>query len=395
MIGKDIFNLQKEQILSFKEPDTNVTKIKVLGVGGGGGNAVYRMMMKQMKGAEFFVINTDLQVLKLMSSDKLYKIQIGSKITKGLGAGANPEKGRKAALEDKDKIVEILQNTDMVFVTAGMGGGTGTGAAPVIAAIAKDMGILTIGVVTKPFSFEGSHRMRQAEEGIKELKNNVDSLIVISNQNLLNVIDKNTRLIDAFVTVDEVLRQGVQGISDLIVSPGIVNRDFNDVKTIMKDKGDAIMGIGYGKGDKRAADAAYRAIQNHLLEIKITGAKNILVNITGSSDMKLYEINEAVSIIEQQAGSDENILFGTSIDEDLKDVIKVTVVATGFDENTITTERIKVAETAMPAARAAVSVAAGQPRIAVNAGQRSPFGDYQPMTQPRRQEDLYKAPTIK
>ncbi|HPN29918.1 MAG TPA: cell division protein FtsZ [bacterium] len=319
-------------MLNFKDPDnTNVTNIKVIGVGGGGGNAVHRMLMRQVKGIDFIVSNTDLQVLKNMSADKIQRIQIGSKLTKGLGAGANPEIGRRAALEDKDQIQAVLNGADMVFVTAGMGGGTGTGAAPVIAAISKEMNILTVGVVTKPFAFEGSRRMRQAEEGIEELRESVDSLIIIPNQNLLKIIDKDTPLIEAFSAADEVLRQGVQGISDLIVSPGLVNVDFADVKTIMRGQGEAIMGIGYGQGDTRALDAARQAIQSPLLDTTISGARGILVNITGSQDIKLHEINSAVSIIQQEAAEDVNIIFGTSIDETMKEMIKISVIATGFD----------------------------------------------------------------
>ncbi|MBP7654663.1 cell division protein FtsZ [Candidatus Dependentiae bacterium] len=319
-------------MLNFKESDNhNVTNIKVIGVGGGGGNAVHRMLMRQVKGIDFIVANTDLQVLKLIPADKIQRIQIGSKLTKGLGAGANPEIGRRAALEDKDQVQAVLNGADMVFVTAGMGGGTGTGAAPVIASISKEMNILTVGVVTKPFVFEGSKRMRQAEEGIEELRENVDSLIIIPNQNLLKIIDKDTPLMEAFSTADEVLRQGVQGISDLIVSPGLVNVDFADVKSIMKGQGEAIMGIGYGQGDTRALDAARQAIQSPLLDTTISGARGILVNITGSSDIKLHEINSAISIIQQEAAEDVNIIFGTSIDETMKEMIKISVIATGFD----------------------------------------------------------------
>lgn len=308
-------------------------QIKVIGCGGGGNNAVNRMIKEGLKNVEFIAINTDKQALMLSQASQ--KIQIGEKLTKGLGAGANPEIGAKAAEESKEEIAQAMKGADMIFITAGMGGGTGTGAAPLIAEIAKSMGILTVGVVTKPFPFEGKRRMLHAEQGICRLKEKVDTLVTIPNERLLGIVDKKTSLVESFKFADDVLRQGVQGISDLITIPGLVNLDFADVKTIMQDKGLAHMGVGHGNGDSRAQDAAKQAISSPLLETSIVGATGVLLNITGGSDLGLLEINEAAEIVQQAADPDANIIFGAVINENLKNEIKITVIATGFDsENT-------------------------------------------------------------
>lgn len=313
--------------------------IKVIGVGGGGNNAVNRMITSGLKGVEFISVNTDAQALQL--SQTSVKIQIGTKLTKGLGAGANPEIGQKAAEESRDEIIKCLKGADMVFVTAGMGGGTGTGAAPLVAEVAKEMGALTVGVVTKPFTFEGRKRMIQADSGIQNLKAKVDTLITIPNDRLLQVIDKHTSIVEAFRIADDVLRQGVQGISDLIAVPGLINLDFADVKTIMKDTGSALMGIGIAAGENRAAEAARMAISSPLLETSIEGARGVLLNITGGSSLGLFEVNEAAEIIAQAADPEANIIFGAVIDERLEDEVRVTVIATGFDQKTPRRERVK------------------------------------------------------
>lgn len=304
--------------------------IKVVGVGGGGNNAVNRMITAGLKGVEFVSVNTDAQALNLSRAGQ--KVQIGTKLTKGLGAGANPEVGAKAAEESRDELLETLKGVDMVFVTAGMGGGTGTGAAPIVAEVAKELGALTVGVVTRPFTFEGRKRAMQAEKGIAELKSKVDTLITIPNDRLLQVVDKNTTIHEAFRIADDVLRQGVQGISDLIAVPGLINLDFADVKTIMKNTGSALMGIGQATGENRAADAARKAISSPLLETSIEGAKGVLLNITGGQNMTLFEVNEASEIIAEAADPEANIIFGAVIDESLKDEVRVTVIATGFDQ---------------------------------------------------------------
>ncbi|NLI69593.1 MAG: cell division protein FtsZ [Firmicutes bacterium] len=303
--------------------------IKVIGVGGGGSNAVNRMIGVGLKGVDFLAVNTDAQALYLTEAST--KIQIGEELTKGLGAGANPEIGRQAAEESQDRIREALEGADMIFITAGMGGGTGTGGAPVIAGIAKELGALTVGVVTKPFPFELRKRHEQAEEGIRRLKDEVDSLIVIPNERLLQIVEKRTPILEAFRMVDDVLRQGVQGISDLIAVPGIINLDFADVKTIMEETGTALMGVGVSNSENRAVDAAKNAITSPLLETSIEGAKGILINITGGKDLGLYEITEAADIISKQADSEANTIFGAVIDESMEDKIRVTVIATGFD----------------------------------------------------------------
>ena len=302
--------------------------IKVIGIGGGGNNAINRMIEAGVKGIEFIAVNTDAQALFLSKAEK--KIQAGEKLTKGLGAGADPEIGRKAAEENADEIRKALQGADMVFVTAGMGGGTGTGGAAIIARIAKELGALTVGVVTKPFSFEGRKRNHNAEQGIQSLREEVDSLITIPNDRLLQVVDKHTAFNDAFKIADDILRQGVQGISDLIAVPGLINCDFADVQTIMQNTGSALMGIGRSSGENRAAEAARLAISSPLLETSIEGAQGVLFNITGGSDLTLFEINEAAEIIHTAADEEANIIFGANIDENLSDEVRVTVIATGF-----------------------------------------------------------------
>ena len=303
--------------------------IKVAGVGGSGCNALNRMINAKVKGIEFIAVNTDAQAL--LNNLAPNKVQIGKETTSGLGAGADTEIGRKSAEESKDEIYEVLKGADMVFVTYGAGGGTGTGAGPMVAGIAKELGALTVGVVTKPFSFEGARRQRVAEAGIEELKDRVDTLITIPNDRLLQIIDKKTSLMDAFGIVDDVLRQGVQGISDLITLHGLINVDFADVRTIMADAGSALMGIGHGTGDNRAVEAARAAIDSPLLELSIDGAKGILFNITGGPDLSMYEIDEAAKLITEAADPDANIIFGSIIDEALAGEVKITVIATGFD----------------------------------------------------------------
>ncbi len=304
-------------------------KIKVVGVGGGGSNAVDRMINAGLQGVEFVALNTDAQALQLSNAHS--KLKLGERLTKGLGAGSNPEIGREAAEESREELSQLLDGADMVFITAGMGGGTGTGAAPIIAEIAHEQGALTVGVVTKPFSFEGRRRMSQAEVGVNALKDKVDTLIIIPNDRLLQVVEKNTSILEAFRVADDVLRQGVQGISDLITVPGLINLDFADVKTIMSDAGSALMGIGVSTGEHRAAEAATAAISSPLLEASIEGAKGVLLNITGGGDLGLFEVNEAAEIIAQAADPEANIIFGAVIDENLKDEVRVTVIATGFD----------------------------------------------------------------
>ena len=310
---------------------SDFANIKVIGVGGGGNNAVNRMVDNQIKGVQFIAVNTENQVLELSKAD--VTIQIGEKVTKGLGAGANPQVGEEAAQESREEIIKALEGADMVFVTAGMGGGTGTGAAPVVAECAKEVGALTVGVVTKPFAFEGKRRRAAAEKGIEFLTQKVDTIIVIPNDKLLQVVDKKCTITDAFSKADDVLRQGIKGISDLIQIPGLINLDFADVKTIMTEQGEALMGIGVGEGENRAADAAKMAINSPLLETSIDGAKGILLNISGSSDLSIFEVNEAAEIISDAADPDANIIFGSVIDESLGDKVQITVVATGFNSS--------------------------------------------------------------
>jgi cell division protein FtsZ len=303
-------------------------RIKVVGVGGGGSNAVNRMIQSRLKGVEFIAVNTDHQALQLSNAHK--KVRIGSKLTRGLGAGGDPERGGQAAEESREELTKLLEDCDMVFVTAGMGGGTGTGAAPAVAEIAREQGALTIGVVTKPFKFEGLKRQRAADDGIANLQGRVDTLITIPNERLMQVVDKRTPITEAFKLADDVLRQGVQGISDLIVFPGLINLDFADVKAIMSGQGAALMGIGFGNGDTRAADAARDAVASPLLETTIAGAKGILLNVTGGPDLTLYEVNEAAQLVSESADPDAQIIFGTVIDEQMKGEVKITVIATGF-----------------------------------------------------------------
>ena len=310
---------------------SDFANIKVIGVGGGGNNAVNRMVDNQIKGVQFLAVNTENQVLELSKAD--VTIQIGEKVTKGLGAGANPQVGEEAAQESREEIIKALEGADMVFVTAGMGGGTGTGAAPIVAECAKEVGALTVGVVTKPFAFEGKRRRAAAEKGIEFLTQKVDTIIVIPNDKLLQVVDKKCTITDAFSKADDVLRQGIKGISDLIQIPGLINLDFADVKTIMTEQGEALMGIGVGEGENRAVDAAKMAINSPLLETSIDGAKGILLNISGSSDLSIFEVNEAAEIISEAADPDANIIFGSVIDESLGDKVQITVVATGFNSS--------------------------------------------------------------
>ena len=320
-------------LLEFDIDMDNFARIKVIGVGGGGNNAVNRMIDAGLRGVDFIAVNTDKQALFLSKANT--KIQIGDKLTKGLGAGANPEIGERSANESRDEIAMAIKDADMVFVTAGMGGGTGTGGAPVIAQIAKELGILTVGVVTKPFMFEGRKRMQQAEQGVENLKEVVDTLVTIPNDRLLHIADKKTSMLEAFLIADDVLRQGVQGISDLIAVPGLINLDFADVKTIMNEKGLAHMGIGRGTGDSKAEDAANQAISSPLLETSIEGAKGVLLNITGGTDLGLQEVKTAAELIQNAADPEATMIFGAVIDENLKDEIVITVIATGFDKTPI------------------------------------------------------------
>jgi cell division protein FtsZ len=316
------------------DPPITGARIKVIGVGGGGGNAVNRMIEAGIEGIEFLVANTDLQALK--RSRAPIKIQLGGKLTKGLGAGANPEVGRNAALEDTEKIIEALEGADMVFVTTGLGGGTGTGAAPIIASLATELNALTVAVVTKPFHFEGKRRMTQSEQGLRELRECVDTVITIPNERLLHTVDRSVSLQDSFKLADDVLRQAVQGISDLITVPGLINLDFADVKAIMQGMGMALMGAGRASGENRAVNATQQAISSPLLEeASITGAKGVLINITGGLDLTLYEVNEASTIIREAADEDANIIFGAVIDESMRDEMKITVIATGFDRESV------------------------------------------------------------
>lgn len=324
--GPDIFG--KKEVLQ-QRPNVSPATIKVVGVGGGGGNAVNRMIKAGLSGVDFWLMNTDLQVLNYSTCKN--KIQLGPKLTNGLGAGGEPQIGEKAAEEAQQEITEALEGADMVFVTAGMGGGTGTGAAPVVAKIAKELGILTIGVVTKPFSFEGKRRQNQAAQGLEKLRESVDALIVIPNDKLLDVVDRRVSLQESFIVVDEVLLRGVQGISDIITIPGLINVDFADVKSVMQASGSALMGIGRGQGEGRAVDAAKTAIDSQLLETSINGASGVIVNITGGPDMTLHEVTDATNIINSAVLDDARVIIGAVVDDKIQGEIQITVIATGFE----------------------------------------------------------------
>lgn len=333
-------------MLEFDMDINSVAQIKVVGVGGAGNNAVNRMINAGLKGVEFYAVNTDNQALHMSLAPN--KIQIGEKLTKGLGSGGNPDIGKRAAEESYDDIRKVLEGADMVFVTAGMGGGTGTGAAPLVAQIARELGILTVGVVTKPFGFEGKIRKMQAEKGLIEMKEKVDTLVTIPNDRLLQIVDKKASIMEAFRVADDVLKQGVQGISDLIAVPGLVNLDFADVKTIMLSKGYAHMGIGKASGENRGSEAVKQAIHSPLLETCIEGAKSVLLNITGGTDLGIFEVNEAADLVFQSADPDANIIFGAVIDENMKDEIRITVIATGFEESAGRAFERKIEVTGLP-----------------------------------------------
>ncbi len=345
-------NKVPNRLFTFEEEGRVGAKIKVVGVGGGGCNAVNRMIQARVEGIEFIAANTDLQALERSAAP--IKLQLGGKLTKGLGAGANPDVGRAAALEDTERIIEQLEGADMVFITAGLGGGTGTGAAPIIASLSSELGALTIAVVTKPFTFEGRRRSSQADMGLKDLKDCVDTVITIPNDRLLQALDLKTPLMQAFNVCDDVLRQAVQGISDLITVPGMINLDFADVRTIMQDMGIALMGIGVGEGDNRAADAARRAISNPLLEdCQIHGAKGVIMNVTGSDSMTMHDISEAAAVLQDAADPTANIIWGVVYDQGLGEKIKITVIATGFEA--------QAAKAAMPAPGQQTTAAVGKP----------------------------------
>ncbi len=336
--------------IDFAEEAASGAVIKVIGVGGGGGNAINHMIEAGIEGVHFIAANTDLQALKMSKAP--IKIQLGAKLTKGLGAGANPEVGRQAALEDTEKILEIVEGSDMVFITTGLGGGTGTGAAPIIASLAVEVGALTVAVVTKPFHFEGRKRMLVAEQGLRELRECVDTLIAIPNERLLSVVDRTVSFRDAFKLADDVLRQAVQGISDLITIPGLINLDFADVRTVMSGMGKALMGTGHGTGENKALDAAKRAISSPLLEeTSIQGARGVLINVTGGPDITLHEINQSITLIREIAHEDANILFGAVIDENMRNEMKITVIATGFDHEAESAQAVE--PKGMPARSAA------------------------------------------
>jgi cell division protein FtsZ len=361
----------RNSVITFAESEQPVTgaKIKVVGVGGGGGNAVNRMIEAGIEGVQFLVTNTDLQALK--SSRASIKIQIGEKLTRGLGAGGDPEVGRQSALEDTEKIIEALEGSDMVFITTGLGGGTGTGAAPIIASLATELGALTVAVVTKPFRFEGRRRQRQAEQGLNELRECVDTVITIPNERLLNAVTKGTPFLESFKLADDVLRQAVQGISDIITVPGLINVDFADVKTIMAGMGMALMGTGSATGENRALEATQRAISSPLLEeASIEGAKGLLVNVTGGTDLTLFEVNEAMSIIHDSADPDANIIFGAVLNEALGDEMKITVIATGFDKAAAAAEPARPYTTATQTAPAPT---AGGPSAGPGGGSTGPL----------------------
>ena len=376
-------------MLEFETSIDSLAIIKVIGVGGGGNNTVNRMIEHGVEGIDFIAVNTDTQALNLSKAE--VKIQIGEKLARGLGAGANPEVGKKAAEESKEQIKDALQGADMVFVTAGMGGGTGTGAAPVIAQIARELGALTVGVVTRPFTFEGRKRSTQASGGVSAMKEAVDTLIVVPNDRLLEIVDKSTPMLEAFREADNVLRQGIQGISDLIAVPGLINVDFADVKTIMSNKGSALMGIGMASGENRAAEAAKKAISSPLLETPIDGAQGVLLNITGDSNLSLFEVQEAADIVANASDQDLNMIFGSVINDNLKGEIIVTVIATGFNEEVIQ------AKTTSP------SIGGQQQKTGVEVTKREPkresIREEVPIRQPRTNkvqqgDDILEIPTF-
>ncbi|WP_294156462.1 cell division protein FtsZ [uncultured Clostridium sp.] len=366
-------------MLDFEADMQELTNIKVIGCGGGGSNAVNRMIVEGLKNVEFIAINTDKQALLLSEADQ--KIQIGEKLTKGLGAGANPEIGKKAAEESREEITAAIKGANMVFITAGMGGGTGTGAAPVVAEIAKSMDILTVGVVTKPFPFEGKRRMRHAEMGIENLKEKVDTLVIIPNERLLTMADKKTTLLDSFKLADDVLRQGVQAISDLITITGVINADFADIKAVMLNKGLAHMGVGFGKGDTRAQDAVKQAISSPLLETSIDGATDVIINFTGGADLGALEVYDAADVVRESVDPDANIIVGAVIDETLSEEVRITVIATGFESETnqSTTTSGSVQEVRKPGFQETAKEEA-----AVTSTEREP----EPVSNPYEQDDL-------
>lgn len=372
-------------MLEFEMDTEQLAQIKVIGVGGGGSNAVNRMIEHDVRGVEFIAVNTDQQALRLSKAET--QLQIGEKLTRGLGAGANPDVGKKAAEESKEKIQEALQGADMVFVTAGMGGGTGTGAAPIIAEVAGEVGALTVGVVTRPFTFEGRKRTSQALNGIGAFKEKVDTMIVIPNDRLLEIVDKNTPMLEAFREADNVLRQGVQGISDLIAIPGLINLDFADVKTIMSEKGSALMGIGIAQGENRAAEAAKKAISSPLLETTIDGAKGVIMNVTGGSNLSLYEVNEAADIVSTASDQEVNMIFGSVINEELEEEMVITIIATGFNYDE---------DQKQPASSSRTKAQSARSMGTSNRGQRSE-GQSQQKQQPtfdEEEEDTLDIPTF-
>ncbi len=378
--------------MALVKPDASrIAKIKVIGVGGGGGNAVASMVEgNTIAGVEFIVVNTDAQVL--LDNTATTKLQIGEKLTRGLGVGGNPEVGSQAAEESQEKIKELLQDSDMVFITAGMGGGTGTGASPIVARLAKEVGALTVGIVTKPFAFEGARRANNAEDGIDRLRDEVDTLIVIPNQRLMDVVDRKMTLVEAFKIVDGVLGQAVTGIAEIITTPGLVNVDFADVKTIMKDAGTALLGIGVGVGENRAQMAARAAISSPLLDLSIDGARGVLFNVTGGSDLTMYELDEAARIISSAADPDANVIFGSVIKTDMSDQVRITVVATGFDET-----QARLTKFGRPVEPQRMEGMVGDPRPTVSASEpqeerqqeeqpRSVFSNQQPVNQAQPEE---------
>jgi cell division protein FtsZ len=373
--------------MPLRSDSENFALIRVIGVGGGGSNAVNRMIRAELMGVEFIAVNTDAQAL--LQSDAPHKIRIGDKITRGLGAGGDPGIGQRAAEEDAEKIFEALKDSDMVFITAGMGGGTGSGAAPVIAEVARDLGALTIGVVTKPFSFEGAKRRLNAEKASEALRDKVDTLITIPNDRLKDVVQKETSIVDAFRVVDDILRQGVQGISDLITVPGLINLDFADVRTVMKDAGSSLMGIGRASGEGRAQSAAKQAIDSPLLEVNISGAQGVLFNITGGPNLGLFEVDEAAEIIKQTADPEANIIFGTVIDERMGDELAITVIATGFDAS-----RKREAARTQTQSQVPVEVASGLRVAREREAAREAEYERTPTAIPVGNGDAYNIPTV-